>query len=100
MTGTLSYDPDASWAGIVLVMGKGVVTGSRMGNGRFDGAFLVAQSRDPGTGTVRADPDLGSSSVQFDANMGGSGIYYNTCTIQQALAPTSYKVLSFREITQ
>jgi len=100
VTGSLNYDPDASWEGIVLVLGKGVVTGSRMGNGRFDGAFLVAQSRDPIAGTVLADPNLGAASVTFASNMGGNGIYYNTCTILQALAPTSYRVLSFREITQ
>jgi len=100
VTGSLNYDPDASWEGIVLVLGKGVVTGSRMGIGRFDGAFMVAQSRDPSTGNVLPDPNLGASSVTFAPNMGGYGIYYNTCTILQALAPTSYRVLSFREITQ
>jgi hypothetical protein len=100
VTGKLIYDPDASWEGIVLVAGKGVVTGSGAGVGRFDGAFLVAQSRDPVSGAVLPDPNLGASSVTFPSNMGGYGIYYNSCTIQQALSPTSYRVISFREITQ
>ena len=100
VTGSLNYDPDASWEGIVLVMGKGVVTGSRMGSGRFDGAFMVAQSRDPITGNVLSDPNLGPASVTFASTMGGYGIYYNTCTILAAQAPTNYRVLSFREITQ
>jgi hypothetical protein len=100
VTGKLIYDPDASWEGIVLVAGKGVVIGSGAGVGRFDGAFLVAQSRDPVSGVVLPDPNLGASSVTFPANMGGYGIYYNSCTIQLALWPTSYRVISFREITQ
>ena len=100
VTGRLIYDPDASWEGIVLVAGKGVVTGSRMGVGRFDGAVLVIQSRDPVSGAVLPDPNLGASSVAFVSNMGGYGIYFNSCTIQQALSPTSYRVISFREITQ
>jgi hypothetical protein len=100
VTGTLTYDPDASWEGIVLVMGKGVVTGSRMGNGGFDGAMLVAQSRDPLSGTVLPDPNLGASSVTFASNMGGFGIHFNSCMVQQAFSPTKYKILSFREISQ
>ena len=100
VTGTLTYDPDASWEGVVLVMGKGVVTGSRMGNGGFDGAMLVAQSRDPVSGAVLPDPNLGASSVTFASNMGGFGIRFNSCMIQQAFSPTKYKILSFREISQ
>ena len=97
VTGRLIYDPDASWEGVVLVIGKGTVTGSHMGNGHFDGAMIVAQSRDA-SGNVLPDPTLGASSVTFDATMGGSGLYFNSCTIQQALAPTKYLILSFREI--
>jgi hypothetical protein len=99
VTGNLNYDPDASWVGIVLVIGKGTVTGSRMGNGRFNGAMLVAQTRD-GSGAVLPDPNLGASSVSFVTNMGGAGIYYDSCAILQAQMPTKYRVLSFREITQ
>jgi len=100
VTGTLTYDPDASWEGIVLVIGKGVINGSHMGSGRFDGAILVAQSRDPVTGIVIAGPNLGASSVSFISTMGGAGIYFNSCNILQALAPTRYRVLYFREIAQ
>jgi hypothetical protein len=100
VTGTLVYDPDASWEGIVLVMGKGVVTGSGMGIGGFDGTMLVAQSRNPVSGTVLPDPNLGASSVTFASNMGGYGIHFNSCMIQQAFSPTKYKILSFREISQ
>ncbi len=97
VTGNLIYDPDASWEGVVLVIGKGTFTGSHAGIGKIDGALLVAQSRDS-TGLVLADPNLGPSSVTLAPTMGGTGIHYNTCTINSALRPTSLRVLSFREI--
>jgi len=99
VTGNLAYDPDVTWEGIVLVLGKGVFTGSHGGIGRIDGALMVAQSRDPVTGNVLPDPNLGSSSVIFNPTTGGYGIYYNSCTILQAQMPSSYRILSFREIT-
>ena len=100
VTGKLIYDPDASWQGIVLVIGKGTITGSHAGIGQFNGAVVVAQSRDPVSNTVLPDPNLGASSVSFASNMGGNGIYFNSCSILQALTPTNIKVLSFREISK
>jgi hypothetical protein len=99
VTGNLNYDPDASWVGVILVIGQGTITGSRSGNGRLDGTILVAQTRNA-AGAVLPDPNLGASSVSFRNNMGGVGIYYDSCAIFQALAPTKYAVLSFREIAQ
>jgi hypothetical protein len=97
--GNLNYDPDASWNGIVLVIGQGTVTGSRSGIGKFDGAFFVAQTRDI-AGNLLADPNLGAASVQFVSSMGGTGIQLDSCAISAALAPVRYKVLSFHEIPQ
>ncbi len=51
VTGNLIYDPDASWYGIVLVIGKGNFTGSHGGTGRIEGAMFVAQTRDPSRAT-------------------------------------------------
>ena len=100
VTGNLIYDPDASWQGIVLVIGKGTITGAHGGIGQFNGAVMVARSRDPISGTVLPDPNLGASSVTFTSNMGGAGIYFNSCSILQALTPTNFRVLSLREISQ
>lgn len=98
VTGNLIYDPDASWEGVVLVVGKGaVIAPNHSGNGRIDGAMVVAKTRDA-NGKVLAGPDLGPASVSYDPNVGGVGIYYNSCWINAALQPTSYKILSFREI--
>jgi hypothetical protein len=99
VTGTLNFDPNASWTGVVLVIGKGSVTSSSGATVNVNGAMLVAQTRDPSTGNLLADPNLGNSTVHLDDDSVGTGIYYNSCSILQALAPTSYRVLSFREIT-
>jgi hypothetical protein len=100
ITGNFTYDPDASWYGVVLVIGKGTFTGSNAGTGRIQGAMFVAQTLDPATGFTQLlpDPSLGPASVIFTPNTGGAGIYYDSCWINTALRPPTYQVLSFREI--
>ncbi|HXY13303.1 MAG TPA: hypothetical protein VEI26_02255 [Terriglobales bacterium] len=99
VTGNLNYDPDASWDGIVLVIGQGTVTGSRAGSGVFNGAFYVAQTRDS-SGNLLPDPNLGFASVLFAPNMGSVGMRYSSCWINAAQPTPRYKVLSFHEIAQ
>lgn len=99
VTGSLNYDPDASWQGMVLVIGKGTVIGSKAGTGEFDGAFIVAKTRDA-LGNLLPDPDLGKASMIFANNMGGTGMRYSSCWIQKAMPTASYKILSFHEISQ
>jgi len=101
VTGTLNYDPDASWVGIVMVVGQGQVIGSKSGSGEFDGAILVARTRD-NSGVLLAGSNLGSSSVNFNngSSMGGTGVRYSNCWIQKSQPTASYKILSFHEISQ
>lgn len=109
VTGTLYYDADISWEGVILVVGTGAFKAFNQGSGRIDGAVVVAQTRDA-AGNLLPDPNLGPASVNFDSSfepttgpynpLGPPGIYYNPCIVTQSLAPTSYRVLSFREITQ
>ncbi len=100
VTGSLNYDPDASWKGAVLVIGKGAVTGSRSGSGEFDGAFFVAKTRDSTTGNLLPDPNLGKASLIFDPNMGSVGIKYSSCWIKASQPTGSFKILSFHELSQ
>ncbi|HKM80078.1 MAG TPA: pilus assembly PilX N-terminal domain-containing protein [Candidatus Acidoferrum sp.] len=97
VTGTLTYDPDAHWEGIVLVIGKGIFRGGHAGLGNIDGAMLVAQTHDS-LGNLLPDPNLGPSLVDLSSMPGGLGIYYDSCWINRAQPPLTYKVLSFREI--
>ncbi len=98
VTGNLNYDPDASWYGIVMVIGKGTVTGSKGGTGEFDGATLLAQTVDPSTGAPLTS--LGGANMQFVDTMGGIGFYYSSCWINNSIPSASYKILSFHEISQ
>ena len=96
--GNLNYDPDASWDGMVMVVGKGTVTGSKGGSGEIDGAFLVANTLDAAGNTL--SPDFGQATMLFDPNMGGNGIRYSNCWVQAAQPVASFKILSFHEISQ
>ena len=96
VTGTLTYDPDATWNGIVLVVGKGDFVSTRGGSNQFNGAILIAKTVD-NSGNPLAT--FGPSSLsETGGNPSGRGIYYSTCNIKAAQQPTTYKVLSFREI--
>ena len=97
VTGTLDYDPDASWNGIILVIGEGTFTSSKAGVGSINGAVFVAQTHDGG-GNLLPDPNVGYSS--FTQTGGGSGIRYSPNWIRAAGGLMPYQVLSFREIQQ
>ena len=97
VTGTLDYDPDASWNGIILVIGQGAFTSSKAGEGIINGAVFVAQTRDS-SGKLLPDPNLGYSS--FTQTGGGEGIQYSSAWVKTAEGLLPYQVLSFREISQ
>ncbi len=96
VTGNFSYGGNVGWRGIILVIGQGTTTftGSGGGNNEFDGAIFAATTRDA-LGNELAS--LGT--VNFNiAGGGGNGVYYNSCWINKAQSPPTFKVLSFREI--
>lgn len=107
VTGTLTYDPDASWNGIVLVVGQGIFISGNSGYGGFNGAVFVATTRDSSNNLLTGN-SLGAACfgnqvecTGFGGHYGsnpGSGITYNSCWINTARGPLTYKVLSFREI--
>jgi hypothetical protein len=98
VTGILDYDPDASWNGVILVIGKGIFTSTKAGVGVINGAVFVAQTRDLTTGNLLPDPNLGPSS--FKQTGGGNGIHYSSSCVAATQALIGYQVLSFREISQ
>jgi hypothetical protein len=102
VTGTLNYDPDATWEGLVLVIGQGNFVSTKHGTGGIDGAVVVAKTRDASGNLL---PSLGAASFSQTGSgaNSGRGINYNSCWIGGAYGaqgPLTYKVLSFREITQ
>jgi hypothetical protein len=116
VTGSLTYDPDASWNGIVLVVGQGIFASAGSGSGGIVGTVFVAQTRDSSgnllTGNVLGSGCFGSSSAcgvfgfghghhGFGGGYGsnpGFGVNYNSCTVNSAKGPLTYKILSFHEI--
>jgi hypothetical protein len=104
VTGTLSYQPFASWNGLILVIGKGAfVYNANGGSGGIQGAVVVAATRDA-SGNLLPGAVLGPPSFTSLGSNTNLGIIYNSCWTQVASAsagikvPLNYKVLSFREI--
>jgi hypothetical protein len=112
VTGELTYDPDAYWHGIILVIGKGYFhsyQGSSTG-GHIEGALFVARTQ-TGSGSAAgsalaagaapgvADFDFTNTSLTPNGS-DYYGVYYSSCWIQAAIPTLSYKVLSFHEIAQ
>jgi len=98
VTGALIYDPAATWNGIVLVIGQGIVTNIDHGQyQQMNGAVFVAKTRNSG---VLLTGRIGGASVSFDDPMQGNGMRYSSCWIQKAQPTAKYKILSFHEISQ
>jgi hypothetical protein len=101
VTGTLKYDPDATWEGVVLVIGQGNFVSTRGGTGGIDGAVFVAKTRDAAgnlLGNLQRDLGPSSFSQTGPGSNVGRGINYNSCLVRSAAGPITYKVISFREI--
>jgi hypothetical protein len=97
VTGVLTFDPDASWDGIILVIGKGKLYSHQSGSGQFNGAVFLAQTVDSSGNPLSS---LGSPNFDFTSSSGSNGIYYSSCWIQAAMPNSGYKILSFHEIAQ
>jgi len=96
VTGTLRYDPDESWYGVILVIGKGVFDGSQHGKGgQINGTVFVANTRDNSNNLLSS---LGVAS--YNQTGGGNGIQYSSNWVKSTQALLPYQVLSFREIAQ
>jgi hypothetical protein len=95
VTGKLDYDPDASWKGIILVVGRGSFNSTMRGTGELDGAVFIANTRDAAGNLLSS---LGPAS--FKQTGGGSGIHYSSKWVGASQALIPYQILSFREIAQ
>ena len=96
VTGNFSFSGTTGWKGIVLVVGDGTTSylGQGGGSNEFDGALFIATIWDANRNLL---PAFGT--VNFDiSGGGGNGIFFNSCWIQSAQQPSTYQVLSFREI--
>ena len=110
VTGKFTYDPDASWSGIILLIGEGSMN-SHQGaytNTQIQGAVFLARTVDasgnplPQSSSPTFTPVSSASPSGFDfagtPNTLTNGIYYSSCWIQASMPAPGNKVLSFREI--
>jgi hypothetical protein len=111
VTGEFTYDPDASWDGIILVIGKGWMN-SHQGaytSTQIQGAVFLARTLDAsGNPLPLSSPPIftppARSNMTSGFDFGGgpktltNGIYYSNCWIQAAMPSIGYQVLSFHEI--
>ncbi|HEV8523953.1 MAG TPA: pilus assembly PilX N-terminal domain-containing protein [Terriglobales bacterium] len=94
VTGTLTSNGNSSFNGIVLVIGQGVWNVSGGGSGQFNGAVLVARTRDP-AGALLANPGLPTLNW---AGGGGNGIYYDSCSINTLQNNFRFTLITSREL--
>jgi len=93
--GNLVLDGNFNWDGLILVIGKGSLTRSGGGGGNINGAILVANTVNPTTDTP---PQPGPPF--YDTSGGGnSTIQYDSCLLDNALTSSTYKIISYRELT-
>lgn len=100
VTGDLTYDPDASWDGLVLVIGTGYLNSHQGGPGQFTGAMFLARTVDAGGIPLAPGDPLGQAFFNFTDTAVSAGIKYSSCWVSSAQPPLIYKVLSFREVAQ
>ena len=97
VTGTLYYDPAATWEGIVLMIGQGNFVSTRRGTGGIDGAVFIAKTRDASNILLTSLGSASFSQTGGGPNL-GRGINYNTCLVNSVQGPITYKILGFKEI--
>jgi hypothetical protein len=103
-TPDFTYDPDASWNGIVLLIGKAWMN-SHQGSfttTQIQGVVFLAKTVDASNNPLASTSAPISSRFDFNStpNTLSNGIYYSSCWIQASMPSLGYKILSFHEISQ
>jgi len=95
VTGTFSPCGTVGWNGLVLVIGKGIVTGCGGGNNQYNGAMIVAQTLNPLNGQLLTA--LGAPTFNWSGG-GGNGVYYSSGCINEASYLADYRVVASHEL--
>ena len=94
VTGTYTSSGAVGWRGLVLVVGQGSMVVSGGGNNEYDGAVLLAKTRDANNNVL---PSLGGTFLNW-AGGGGNGVYYSSGCLGSAETLANYRVLAAREL--
>jgi hypothetical protein len=96
VTGNFSVQGTVGWRGIVLVIGQGTMTVSGGGSNSFEGAVVLARTRDAAGNLL---PSMGPTLLDW-AGGGGNGVHFDSCEINNSNNNYSYRLLSFREVIE
>jgi hypothetical protein len=77
VTGTLSFTGNASFNGLILVIGQGAISESGGGSGGFNGSVFMAKTHSP-TSPYPELTTLGTPTIAWNGG-GNSFIQYNSC---------------------
>ena len=94
VTGTMSFNGNAGFDGIIFVVGQGSFQMTGGGGAQFNGQVFIADTNSHVTpyNTLAA---LGSPTISWNGG-GGNGIYYNSCWADDLLS-MHYSVVASRE---
>jgi hypothetical protein len=94
VTGTYTSAGTDGWRGLVLVVGQGSMVVSGGGSNEYDGAVLIAKTRDTQGNLL---PSLGGTTLNWSGG-GGNGVYYSSGCVGSAETLADYRVLAAREL--
>jgi hypothetical protein len=94
VTGTLTMSGNSGFYGIILVVGQGTFVANGGGNGQYNGAMLIAKTRDS-SGNVLSS--MGNPIVDWSGG-GGNGIQYDGCAINNVQQGLGFKTMASREL--
>jgi Tfp pilus assembly protein PilX len=109
VTGTLTFDGNASWAGTIFTVGKGNFQRTGGGNGVISGANFVANVAGPdglmwtsddcsGPDGILGNSDDGPAAATYNNTGGGTGdTKYCTTDISSSQDEFPFKIVSFRQ---
>lgn len=100
VTGEFTYDPDASWDGIILVIGAGKIYSYQTGSGQFLGALFLARTLDASNNPLPGTSAPAAPFFNFTASSASNGIFYSSCWVQASQLTNGYRILSYHEISQ
>ena len=94
VTGTFTASGNVGWNGLVLVVGQGNFQGNGGGNNSYNGAIVVAKTRDSMGNLLTS---LGAPTFNFSGG-GGNGLNYSSGCIAQATTLSTFHIMAFREM--
>lgn len=98
VTGNFSAGGTVGWRGPVLVIGQGTMTVQGGGTNSYEGAVLLARTRDA-AGNLLPGPAPGPTLLDWSGG-GGNGVHYDSCTLRNSQNNVRHVVLSFREVAE